>query len=567
MIYLLCIVCQNAAVSGEIGDIKMKKLKKLRSNMSLNVIGALVGLLLLFGFAVCLIGNKSFVDAFKEEYASVTYHMADSVTVFVNGDHIGDYLAGREEDEYIITKRKLDLSCQKLNVSLIYIIQVDRSDYGRFVSVFNSVNNSVDNSHYTEWELGYQRDTTNDEYREKYRALYEHRSKYETIFRFHTTDGAHPHITTMVPVKSRDGDVTSILCMQRPVREMEEAFKPYILLIVLGVITMVIAVSIFAVLFIRRSIIRPVEKVSSEAARFAKENAKGEPLGDISRYEVILNLARSIDHMETSMAQYIEELTAVTAEKERIGAELSIAATIQENSLPDQFPAFPDRNEFDIYAVMNPAKEVGGDFYNYFFIDDDHLALIIADVSGKGIPAALFMMVSNILLSNTAMMGGTPAQVLSIANESICEHNSADMFVTVWLGVLEISTGKLTAANAGHEDPVICRKGGDFDIFKTKHGFVVGGMEGVRYQNYEIQLNKGDKMFLYTDGLPEASDQNNHMFTLEKMTEALNEHKDQSPKEILDGVQKSVSDFVGDAPQFDDLTMLCIELKDDDSAD
>ena len=265
------------------------------------------------------------------------------------------------------------------------------------------------------------------------------------------------------------------------------------------------------------------------------------------------------------MVQYIDDLTAFTAEKERIGAELSIAATIQENSLPDTFPAFPDRKDFDIYALMNPAKEVGGDFYNYLLIDDDHLALVMADVSGKGVPAALFMMVSNILITNRAQMGGDPAEILRFVNENVCEHNKADMFVTVWLGILELSTGKLTAANAGHEDPVICRKGGEFEILKTKHGFVIGGMPGVKYKNDEIQLNKGDKLFLYTDGLPEATDQNTRMFTLDRMTEALNRYKDKSPKEILDGVSNAVNSFVGDAPQFDDLTMLCFELRDDDN--
>ncbi|MBQ3416830.1 MAG: PP2C family protein-serine/threonine phosphatase [Ruminococcus sp.] len=547
----------------------MKKLNKISSNMSVNVIGVLIGLMLIFGFIICLIGNNSFVTAFKEEYSTVTYHMADSASIFVNGDHIDNYLRGfdseEEEKEYAHTKQQLDMCCQKLNVSLVYVIQVDTGDYGSFVSVFNCVNNSVDDSNYTEWELGYQRDTTNDEYRAKYQNLYQHESAYETVFRMNPPGGVHPHITTMVPIKNGSGDVTAILCMQRPIREMEEAFKPYILMIVFGVLILVAAVTVFSALFIRISIIKPVEAVSKEATRFAGENAKGEPLGRISRYEVLQNLAASIDHMETSMVQYIDDLTAFTAEKERIGAELSIAATIQENSLPDTFPAFPDRKDFDIYALMNPAKEVGGDFYNYLLIDDDHLALVMADVSGKGVPAALFMMVSNILITNRAQMGGDPAEILRFVNENVCEHNKADMFVTVWLGILELSTGKLTAANAGHEDPVICRKGGEFEILKTKHGFVIGGMPGVKYKNDEIQLNKGDKLFLYTDGLPEATDQNTRMFTLDRMTEALNRYKDKSPKEILDGVSNAVNSFVGDAPQFDDLTMLCFELRDDDN--
>ena len=542
----------------------MKLLRKLRSSMSLNVLGGLVFLMLLFGLIVSIIGNSCFVNAFKDEYATVTYHMADSAASFINGNHINDYLAGREEEEYTQAKRRLDISTQKMNVSLLYVIAVDTSDYGSFVSVFNSVNNSVDDSEYTEWEIGYERKATNEEYSQKYRALYEHKSKYETVFRMQTNDGAHPHITTLVPIQNRDGDVTALMCVQRPMREMENAFRPYVLLILSVVLFMVILISALVTLFLKNSIIHPVEKVSKEATRFAKESAKGEPLGKISRYEDIQNLADSIDQMETDMVSYIDNLTAVTAEKERMGAELSIAAQIQANSLPDVFPAFPNRKEFDIYALMDPAKEVGGDFYNFFLIDDDHLALVIADVSGKGIPAALFMMVTNILISDRTMMGGTPGEILSFVNENICARNRADMFVTVWLGILEISTGKLTASNAGHENPVIYRKGKHFEVFKDPHGFVIGGLEGMRYKDYEIRLNKGDKLFLYTDGLPEATDIDQKLYTVERMAKELNLYQDGSPQEIIEGMQISVNDFVGDAPQFDDLTMLCIEIKDED---
>ena len=539
--------------------------QKLRSSMSMNVIGGLAALMLLFGIIVCFIGNTCIVSAFRREYSTVTYHMADSVAVFVNGDHIDEYIAGEAQEEYAETKRRLDLSCQKLNVSLIYVISVDTSDYGRFVSVFNSVNNSVDDSSYTEWDPGHRRDTTNDEYRRVYKAIYEQRAEYGTVFRLRTTEGLHPHITTLVPVKDAAGSVAAILCIQRPVRELTGAVRPYLLFIFISVLIMAVAASVLAAVFLKRSIIEPVEKVSGEAARFARESAKGQPLGDISRYDVIRDLAGSIDSMETDTVNYIENLTAATAEKERIGAELSIAATIQNDTLPDDFPAFPDRHEFDIYAVMDPAREVGGDFYNFFLIDDDHLALVMADVSGKGIPAALFMMVTNILVTDRTQTGGTPAEVLRSMNESICAHNRADMFVTVWLGILEISTGRLVYANAGHEYPAVCRRGGSFELEKGKHGFVIGGLEGMRYQDEELLLVAGDKLFLYTDGLPEAADSENRMYSAERMIEALNAHREASPQIILESMQQSVDDFVGDAPQFDDLTMLCFEYRGSDS--
>ena len=540
----------------------MKKIfKKMFSNMTLNVIGALVGLLTILGFVVSIIGYYSFVDAFKNEYATVTYHMADSVTVDVNADNLNKYLNGEEMEEYNSTKESLDVSCHKLNVSLIYIIVVDRSDYGKFVSVFNVVNNEVDNSEYTPWELGYERKTTNDEYRTKYRALYEQTSKYETVFRIKTTDGQHPHITTLVPVKGTSGEVLAILCMQRPVREMQKSMAPYFSLVIISVIAMVVVSTVLAILFVRQSIIRPINKVSKETTRFAKENVKGEPLGKISRYEVITNLANSINSMESEMVEYMENLTAVTAEKERIGAELTIATQIQKDSLPDIFPPFPERDEFDIYAIMDPAKEVGGDFYNFLLIDDDHLALIIADVSGKGVPAALMMMVTNILISNRAKIGGKPSEILKYVNDDLCEHNNSQMFVTVWLGIYEISTGKLISSNAGHEDPFVYRDGGVFEEIKEKHSLVLGAMKNIPLYDQAITLHKGDKLFVYTDGLPEAKNENNKQYTIERALKALNVHRDESPKELLASVRKDVNEFVKDAPQFDDLTMLCMEVK------
>ena len=247
------------------------------------------------------------------------------------------------------------------------------------------------------------------------------------------------------------------------------------------------------------------------------------------------------------------------AEKERIERELQMASRIQSGMLPHEFPPFPDRKEFDIFASMNPAKEVGGDFYDYFFVDDDHLCLVMADVSGKGVPAALFMMVSKAILQSVGGMCASAADIMSKANESICSNNPEGLFVTVWVGILEISTGKLTAANAGHEYPVIRQPGGKFELLMDKHGIVVGGMSGVKYKEYEVILEPGSKLFLYTDGVPEATDADEKMFGTDRMVDALNMDPDASPEQILENVRTAVNEFVKVAEQFDDLTMLCLD--------
>lgn len=247
------------------------------------------------------------------------------------------------------------------------------------------------------------------------------------------------------------------------------------------------------------------------------------------------------------------------AERERIENELEMASRIQSGMLPHQFPPFPDRNEFDIFASMEPAKEIGGDFYDYFFVDDDHLCVVMADVSGKGVPAALFMMVSKAILQSVGGMCESAGEILTKANESVCSNNPEEMFVTVWIGILEISTGKLTAANAGHEYPVIKQPGEKFELLKDKHGFVLGGMNGVKYREYEVQLQPGAKIFLYTDGVPEATDANENMFGTDRMVEALNIDPEAAPEKVLENVRTAVNEFVKDAEQFDDLTMLCLE--------
>ena len=538
-----------------------KLIRTLRSSMAANVIGAIILLLVICGLLISSIGMASFATAFKNEYATSTYHMADTATALINGDHLEDYLDGLESEEYEKTRSNLDIYCKKMSVSLIYVILVDRSDYGRFVSVFNSVDNSVDNSSYVPWELGHKRDTTNDEYRERYRALYEKESCFETIYRTHPTDGQHPHITTLVPVTKSSGEVAAILCMQRPMSELEEASRPFVQKIAFSTILLSIIAVAFAAVFFKRQVVEPVKIASDEASRFARENTKGKPIGKISKYEEIARLATSIDTMETDMVNYMEHLTTLTADKQRISTELSLATQIQATMMPHIYPAFPDRTEFDIYALMHPAKEVGGDFYDFFLIDEDHLCMVMADVSGKGIPAALFMMASKIILQSCAMLGQCAAEILTKTNEAICSNNKAGMFITVWLGILEISSGKLTAANAGHEYPVIKRADGAFEVMKDKHGLVIGALEGVRYREYELQFEPGMKLFLYTDGVPEASDAENRMFGLPRMLSALNADKDAGPEKLLNHVLDAMGDFVKDTEQFDDTTMLCLEYR------
>ena len=340
---------------------------------------------------------------------------------------------------------------------------------------------------------------------------------------------------------------------------------------VAALIVIVIFIAGLLIWFILRgvdkSLVKPINQLSNAARSFVED--KGDEMNkessistlNIHTGDEVETLWKSIQQMERDINDYITNLTAVTAEKERIGAELSLATRIQADMLPNIFPAFPERKDLDIYAAMTPAKEVGGDFYDFFLVDDSHLAMVMADVSGKGVPAALFMMMSKILIQNAVLNGKSPAEALMTVNNQICANNREEMFVTVWLGVVDLKSGLLTAANAGHEKPIVKSPDGEFELFNDRHGFVIGGMEGLKYRNYEIQLHKGSKLFLYTDGVAEATDSNDELYGTERTLGALNDSKDGEPKAVLEAVKKSVDAFVGTAPQFDDLTMLCFEFK------
>lgn len=272
----------------------------------------------------------------------------------------------------------------------------------------------------------------------------------------------------------RRGVVKAILCVQRPMEELVASRDKYMQEIMLVTIMLSIVSSVFFIIYLRHQFMTPIKKIIYEAKRFAKENNSNSKtdLKKISKIHEIEELGIVIDKMESDTLQYMDNLTQITAERERIDTELALSTRIQANIMPNIFPAFPERSEFDIYALMTPAKEVGGDFYDFFLIDEDHLGMVMADVSGKGVPAALFMMVSKILVNNYTMMGGAPAEILQRVNESICKNNDDDMFVTVWLGIMTISTGEVVAANAGHEYPIIKKANGTFEVMKDTHGFV-----------------------------------------------------------------------------------------------
>ena len=339
----------------------------------------------------------------------------------------------------------------------------------------------------------------------------------------------------------------------------------YVYFFIGGLLNICIWVSLGFLFYMERTVTKPIESMSKIAKTFGKTTDIYERINHIlqkcQKYiyftSEVGELARSYKEMATELDDYVKNLTEATAKQQKIHTELSIATTIQRAALSKPIEV----EGFDNYAIMRPALEVGGDFYDNFFIDDEHLALLIADVSGKGVPAALFMMVSKIVLKHNLQHGLSPAEALNSANNELAEHNVHDMFVTCICGILNIKTGKLVYANAGHEKPFIRHKDGEFKTADVKSGFVLAGMPGYKYQNFEVQLQPGDTIFTYTDGIPEATNEKDEEFGMERLQKVLNDAKNDSVRLMCRKVRMAVKEFSGKAPQFDDITMLSFKMK------
>lgn len=352
---------------------------------------------------------------------------------------------------------------------------------------------------------------------------------------------------------------TSALAVSAQI-ESDKIAKSTLVAMLAGMMASAVSALLVGVLYSNK-IASPIRKLEAGVREISR--GKLDFALDIKTGDEIENLAAAFNSMTSDLKKHIQDLTTVTAEREKIGAELSIATEIQASMLPSVFPAFPDYKEFDIYASMLPAKEVGGDFYDFFLVDERHLGIVMADVSGKGVPAALFMVIAKTLIKNYAQKGECPCDIMTHTNNQLFQNNDASMFVTAWTGILNLDTGELVFSNAGHNPPLIKRNNGDFEYLKTDSGFVLAGLEDFKYTQSSITLNSLDVLYLYTDGVTEATNVNNELYSDERLLNLINSIKIDSTKDLLEKIKCDIDCFVGDAPQFDDITMLGLKfLKD-----
>lgn len=397
---------------------------------------------------------------------------------------------------------------------------------------------------------------------EKYITIWKMYSQNKGLEKPIVTDNSYGYNYTGISVITDENgkaiaEIQYILDMSE-VRAHLNSFLINMLLIAFAVIGLTILAYIF---FVGRVVTKPIGKLAAFTKNITETSVFENQRIALKTGDEIEQLGNSFNYMLEKLEGYIANLSKVTAEKERIGAELDIAKNIQASMLPCIFPAFPERCEFDIYATMDPAKEVGGDFYDFFMVDERHLAIVMADVSGKGVPAALFMVIGKTLINDHTVPGKDLGEVFTEVNNMLCESNSEGLFITAFEGVLDLATGEFNFVNAGHEMPLILKAGGEFEPYKIRPGFVLAGMENMKYRAGSITLGAGDKIFQYTDGVTEATNSENELYGMDRLKNALNSVKNAAPAEILGAVKTDIDKFVSGAQQFDDITMLCLEYK------
>lgn len=520
---------------------KMRKLSR-------RAVMAIICFSVLIVMASCIAVIIQYRRDIMERYSNQALSYAKTAAEYIDGDKISQYIeTGKKDDYYVQVQNFLNLNQKNsdLKYYYVYIPYEDDLVYIWDADTTAGACGLGEHEHYMEGG------------KEASFAVFCKEPPEKILF---FQDETYGYIASaFYPVFNHLGDPVALVGVDVSMPGITDTIFRFVFHII---VSMVIVIAIFSAgffVFLNARLIRPIGILNQASKELVSNLEKEEEFqADIHTRDEIEELAHSFEHMNREVKEYIHRLAYVTAEKERIGAELNVATKIQANMLPSIFPPFPERSDMDLYAIMRPAKEVGGDFYDFFLIDDMHLGMVMADVSGKGIPAALFMVVAKTLIKNRALMGGTPAEILSFVNNQLCENNEAEMFVTVWLGILDLSSGVMKAANAGHEYPVVKRDGGKFELYKEKHGFVLAGMPDARYTDYEVEFRRGDMLYVYTDGVIEAMDSENHLFGREAMLQALNRRQDATCGQVLQQVMESIEEFVGDAPQFDDITMLCL---------
>ncbi|NCB32569.1 MAG: HAMP domain-containing protein [Erysipelotrichia bacterium] len=526
----------------------------IKGKLQSKLIGAMILVMMAITIAMGYLIAVNYRDRMEDYYAKIAQDQAKIAASYIDGDRIAKYLETLQKDDYYSTVEKQLLTIKKtVGLKYLYVV-IPYEDHMVYI-----------------WDVGEQGEAgichlgDSDVYYGKGKDFmvnaFRNPGSNESILI--TSSEEYGYIASAYnAVVDSSGKSVALASVDISMDEINSDIRAFVVkLVEIMVLISVIAAGVY-IAYIKRKIAKPITALAKATGNIKNSmNDLQSCKVNIHTGDEIETLAQSFNYMTEELESYIAHLSQVTAEKEHIRAELNVATQIQASMLPCIFPPFPERSEFDIYAVMYPAKEVGGDFFDFFMVDKRHIAVVAADVSGKGVPAALFMVIGKTLIKDHSQNTLDLGTVFSEVNDLLCQSNSEGMFITAFEGVLDLITGEFRFVNAGHELPYISRHGAPYEAQKIQPGFVLAGMPHIKYKAGRFTMEPGDKLFQYTDGVTEATDSQNQLYGMNRLAKVLNNNISASPELLLLAVKEDIDVFVGEAPQFDDITMLCLEYK------
>ena len=526
-------------------------------------------------FALCIslgIGSVGFVTYYRgmigryQDYISGIIKMAEQE---INADDLRNCIDSEKKSaDYEMTQEFMDEVRNSYDIEYIYMLvplQKSGADNMKYVmcGVRQDEINDSDNK-----TLG---DLSGTEYDEKVSGYYldaMQNASDEIVYYANRTEFGYMY-TGLKAVRDSDGKAVAVLAVDISMNQIKTDYYHYLKIVVIDSLVLTVLFLLVLKKWMTERIIKPIDRMKQSSENFVKDSRDVvEPDAlefcdpNVKTNDEMESLSNALVAMSEDLKNYMTNLMQESRQRERIESELNVATHIQASMLPCIFPPFPHRPEFDIYAEMTPAREVGGDFYDFFMTDENHIALVAADVSGKGVPAALFMVIGKTLIKDYSGFEKTPAEVFMKVNDLLCESNEEELFITAFEGILDIRTGEMQFANAGHEKPIIYHKDENrWEVYPTRPGFVLAGMEGMKYRPGTLNLKEGDRIVLYTDGIPEAVNRENEQYGMDRFVDSLSRHSDRPCRELVEGIKADLDKFTEGTEQFDDITVLCLEYK------
>ncbi len=542
--------------------------EKRRKRLSGKVTAICGAFVLIISFTLGLLGFFTYYDNIVERYEQYVEAMIRIAGSHIDVEDMAECIrTGEKSEAYDRTQEQLDRIKSQSNVEYLYVIQplnTQETDNARYI--WNAVTAEELEEFSDIASLG---DLSGEGFSGEMAEVFEKALQEEDQVTYYSNNTSEFGfvLTGMLPLKSRDGETQVLVCVDILMNEINEDVRQYILFVLCG--TLIVG-TLFLLLLLRmvnRSVVAPVVRMADSAEDFVRQSNEGTEPSQLSFRDPCVStgdevqlLSESLKEMTLKLVSYMKNLNAATADKERFAAEMNVAQNIQAGMLPSKFPAFPERTEFDIYAALQVAGNMSGNFYDFFLVDKNHLALVIGDINGTGIPAALLMVITRTLIKNYARLGFEPEKVFVETNNQFSESNEG-MTTAAFLGILNLSTGVFSYVNGGHRVPLLKHAGGEFEPLPTKDCFVLGSMAGVPYWQQSVQLTQGDLLFFYTKGLTDAENEEKMQYSEEHMQQRLNQTLSQvyELKDILKLMQEDVQEFLGGARQGqEDMTMLIL---------